>query len=436
MNLKKRILGGLVAIGLMFGVMPCFAQPANPPINNIVNYANPISNIILTPVYNVPNPIKGMLYYYLPDNLLLFYNGSAWDTLNIVGNLEGGMTYPDAGIALSTGTAWGTSVTNNSADWNTAYTDRYKWSGISTGLTASTGRTSLGGTTVGQAFFTLSNPSAVTFPRINVDNTVSTRSATQLKTDLSLENVTNESKSTMFSSPDFTGNANIAPRSTPVSTDEGDLYYDTEDDSLYLRINTSWIALNRNTGTGESMTYPGAGIAVSTGSAWSTSVTTSATMASNISDELGTGKMVFAEEEADLDTIAYILTDTLALYGAVLGVGNANDTTAFTVDNVIWSQYIDGSHDIVITEVRAVVYGTTPDIDIALLYDPNFRDGTPTTVLTADLTVTNTTTGNSTTSFSNDTITTGNWLWIRVDQADAKPKQLIVSIFGYRIEPE
>jgi hypothetical protein len=34
----------------------------------------------------------------------------------------GSMTYPAAGIALSTGSAWGTSITNNSASWNTAYT--------------------------------------------------------------------------------------------------------------------------------------------------------------------------------------------------------------------------------------------------------------------------------------------------------------------------
>ena len=31
------------------------------------------------------------------------------------------MSYPGAGIALSTGSAWGTSITNNSANWNTAY---------------------------------------------------------------------------------------------------------------------------------------------------------------------------------------------------------------------------------------------------------------------------------------------------------------------------
>jgi hypothetical protein len=33
----------------------------------------------------------------------------------------GDMTYPGAGIALSTGSAWGTSITNNSANWNTAF---------------------------------------------------------------------------------------------------------------------------------------------------------------------------------------------------------------------------------------------------------------------------------------------------------------------------
>ncbi len=33
----------------------------------------------------------------------------------------GSMVYPGAGIALSTGSAWGTSINNNSSNWNTAY---------------------------------------------------------------------------------------------------------------------------------------------------------------------------------------------------------------------------------------------------------------------------------------------------------------------------
>jgi len=71
---------------------------------------------------------------------------------------------------------------NTSTEWNTAYTDRFKWNGQSTGLLAADGRTSLGGTTVGQAFFTLTNPSAVTFPRMNADNSVSSLSASDFRT--------------------------------------------------------------------------------------------------------------------------------------------------------------------------------------------------------------------------------------------------------------
>ncbi len=69
-----------------------------------------------------------------------------------------------------------------STEWNTAYTDRFKWNGGSTGLLAADGRTSLGATTVGAAYFTLSNPSAVTFPRMNADNSVSSLSASDFRT--------------------------------------------------------------------------------------------------------------------------------------------------------------------------------------------------------------------------------------------------------------
>lgn len=68
-------------------------------------------------------------------------------------------------------------ATASQTNWDTAYTDRNKWDGGATGLTAATGRTSLGATTVGGNLFTLTNPTAVTFPRFNADNTVSTLDA-------------------------------------------------------------------------------------------------------------------------------------------------------------------------------------------------------------------------------------------------------------------
>lgn len=58
------------------------------------------------------------------------------------------------------------------------------------GLDLSTNRTlapsDLGASTAGSALFTLTNPSAISYLKINADNTVTARTATQLKTDLSL----------------------------------------------------------------------------------------------------------------------------------------------------------------------------------------------------------------------------------------------------------
>lgn len=53
--------------------------------------------------------------------------------------------------------------------------------------TAGDQRTTLGATTVGGNLFTLNNPSAVSFVRVNADNTASTRSASQMRSDLGLD---------------------------------------------------------------------------------------------------------------------------------------------------------------------------------------------------------------------------------------------------------
>jgi len=98
--------------------------------------------------------------------------------------------YPEAGIALSTGTTWTSSIPNNSSNWNIAFTDRLKWDGESTGLVAATGRTSLGGTTIGQSMFTLTNPSTISFPRFNADNTVTALSAASFRSAIGAGTVT------------------------------------------------------------------------------------------------------------------------------------------------------------------------------------------------------------------------------------------------------
>ena len=54
--------------------------------------------------------------------------------------------------------------------------------GGTNGTDAATARTGIGATTVGGNFFTLTNPSAITFPRINADNTVSALDAASFRT--------------------------------------------------------------------------------------------------------------------------------------------------------------------------------------------------------------------------------------------------------------
>lgn len=85
-------------------------------------------------------------------------------------------------LAIAFDTGYSLPTTSSQSNWDTAYTDRLKWDGGATGLTASTGRTSLGATTVGANIFTLTDPSAITFLRINADNSVSALSASDFRT--------------------------------------------------------------------------------------------------------------------------------------------------------------------------------------------------------------------------------------------------------------
>jgi hypothetical protein len=54
-------------------------------------------------------------------NLTVNSKGLITAVSNGTGGIGGDMIYPGVGIALSTGTTWSTSITNNSSNWNTAY---------------------------------------------------------------------------------------------------------------------------------------------------------------------------------------------------------------------------------------------------------------------------------------------------------------------------
>jgi len=142
----------------------------------------------------------------------------------------GNPVYPEAGIALSTGTTWATSIPNNSSNWNTAFTDRLKWDGGSTGLVAATGRSSLGGTSIGQSMFTLTNPSAITFPQFNADNTVTALSAASFRSAIGAGTVTEVDASTTAGNPISITNKTTTPIIELLSATSGRNGYLTSSD--------------------------------------------------------------------------------------------------------------------------------------------------------------------------------------------------------------
>ena len=85
-------------------------------------------------------------------------------------------------LSVTFDTGYSIPTTASQGNWDTAYSNYLQWDGGSTGLTASTGRTSLGATTVGESMFTLTNPSAITFPQFNANNTVTALTAANFRT--------------------------------------------------------------------------------------------------------------------------------------------------------------------------------------------------------------------------------------------------------------
>ena len=143
------------------------------PIYTIGSSYNPASTTL--------SNMYGIGYTYGPSASFITLTGATGWGMYVAadGNAR---VWLDGGSGNISGTGNMYASGGNSTEWNTAYTDRNKWDGGAAGLIASTGRASLGGTTLGQNMFILTNPSAITFPRFNANNTVSALSASDFRT--------------------------------------------------------------------------------------------------------------------------------------------------------------------------------------------------------------------------------------------------------------
>lgn len=96
-----------------------------------------------------------------------------------------GVTGPTTGVTITSGKT--TMVAWNGSDFveitpSTISGTLPVLNGGTGATTAGTARTNLGATTIGTNVFTLANPSAITFPRFNADNTVSALDAASFRT--------------------------------------------------------------------------------------------------------------------------------------------------------------------------------------------------------------------------------------------------------------
>jgi len=86
----------------------------------------------------------------------------------------GSMVYPAAGIAISTGTGWGTSITDYSANWNTAYTNRI----TSLTTTGSSGAATLTSNTLNIPNYTLAGLGGITLTSLSATTPITYNNTT------------------------------------------------------------------------------------------------------------------------------------------------------------------------------------------------------------------------------------------------------------------
>lgn len=292
----------------------------------------------------------------------------------------GTMTYPGAGIALSTGSAWGTSITNNSANWNTAYGwGNHAGAGYFTG-TSSTIRGLFSATATGLTYTSgtgvLSLTSGYTIP----------------------------------------SSTNVANWNTA--------YGWGNHSGLYLPLTGGTV-----TGTVVLPSSTSIGSVSSTEIGYVNNVTSSIqTQFNNIITDINDSTQLYVHTTLRSDTIP------LFVFGG--GGGNILDTATFNTTTVYGSFYNDSRDTLVVTALRGIIAlgAGSSTIGVQVSWHSTFKSGSATNLNSSAFTVNSTTTGSVDTSFANDKIPPNVWVWCTTPTVAyaTKPSYLSVTLIGYK----
>ena len=136
-------------------------------------------------------------------------------------------------------------------------------------------------------------------------------------------------------------------------------------------------------------------------------------------------------ENKTIENILQFDTIPLAAFGA--GSGAASDTAAFTTSAVYGSFYNAGSDTLVITQMRAGVLGTSPNITTEVYWNDSLNVTAGATILvTGGTSVTGTIGATNVTSFTNNKIPPNNWVFVRTSAVATKPTYFTLTLLGYR----
>jgi hypothetical protein len=136
-------------------------------------------------------------------------------------------------------------------------------------------------------------------------------------------------------------------------------------------------------------------------------------------------------ENKSVESILQFDTVPLVSFGA--GSGAAGDTSAFTTSAVYGSFYNDGSDTLIITQMRAGVLGTSPSITTEIYWNDslNITDGA-TILVSGGTSVTGTIGATNVTSFTDNKIPPGVWVFCRTSAVATKPTYFTLTLLGYK----